>query len=86
MHAVLLASLLFSMATQAFANDATIAHRPLTAAVTDTPVIIDMQHADPLTWHTAPGPVEVNVPPHGPACTVFTVGNQACPRLIIAAR
>jgi hypothetical protein len=82
MHAILLASLLFLIAMQAFANDATINRNPteITAAVTDTPVVIDMQHADPLTWHTAPGPVEVNVQPRndGPSCVMWSITPQSC--------
>jgi hypothetical protein len=59
----------------------------LHAAVTDIPTTIDMSHADPLTWHTAPGPVEVMPSRNdGPSCITSSIGPQVCTRLIIARR
>jgi hypothetical protein len=85
---LLLTSLLSAAAIHTVANDAARARNPseLHAAVVDIPATIDMSHADPLTWHTAPGPVDVKIPPNNGTCHIFTVRIQGCPRLIIATR
>jgi hypothetical protein len=73
--------LLFATATQAVANYAAVNRNPseLHAAVTDIPLAVDLSHADPLTWHSAPGPVEVKIRPRndGPSCIMFNAGLQA---------
>ena len=78
----------FAMATQAIADDAFKTHNraELHAAVTDIPVIVDMSHADPLTWHSAPGPVEIEVQPRddGPSCVLLISVPDACTPMIIA--
>ena len=32
------------------------------AAVTDTPIIVDMSHSDPKTWHSLPPPPQEHSP------------------------
>ena len=87
---LVLAAVPFAMAAQAIAIDAPKTHDPaeLHAAVTDIPVIVDMSHADPLTWHSAPGPVEIEVQPRddGPSCVMLIGGPEACTPTIIAMR
>jgi hypothetical protein len=80
-----MSGLLFAMATQAVANDAP---SELHAAVTDIPIIDDMSHADPLTWHSAPGAVEVDVrsPRNGSPCLMLRIGLEVGTPMIIATR
>jgi hypothetical protein len=79
----------FAMA-QAIAGDAPATHNraELHAAVTDIPVIVDMSYADPLTWQSAPGPVETEVQPPRvrPFCVMLISGPAVCDPLIIASR
>ena len=86
---LVLAAIPFAMAAQAIANDAPKTHdrAEVHAAVTDIPVIVDMSYADPLTWHSAPGPGEIEVQPRddGPPC-VMLIGPEACTPTIIAMR
>jgi hypothetical protein len=60
----------------------------LHAAATDIPAIVDMSYADPLTWHSLPRTVEIEVRPRniGPSCFMLNNGPEACTPLIVALR
>jgi hypothetical protein len=82
-----LAGLLLSTASQTIANDTQNNRAELHAAVTDMPVVVDMSHADPTTWHSAPLAVEVDSQSRdGPACIMFGIDAEACAPMIIARR
>jgi hypothetical protein len=85
---LVLATIPFAMAAPAIASDAPKTHdrAELHAAMTDIPVKVDMSHADPLTWHSAPGPVEIEVQPRddGSSCAMLISGPDACTPMIIA--